>query len=101
MSSSPAFVRFTAASASVVTYALQCGLLAADLDLLRLGFRPLGQGDLQDPLVIAGFHPLRVNRVGQLEGPGERTIPALNAMEVLFLLFLFELAFALDGQRAV
>src|SRR5215470_6334112 len=78
------------------------GLLRAPyLDLPGLGFRPLGQRDLQNALLIVGVHVLRIHRVGKLEGTEEGAIPALNAMKVLFLLFLFELALALDRQCVV
>ena len=73
------------------------GLLAdSNFDLPWLGFRPLGQSDLQNALFIAGFHLFRVHRVGQLESADEGTIPALNAMEILFFLLLLKLALALN-----
>src|SRR6266852_5915454 len=60
-------------------------------DLLRLGFSPLGQGDLQYAFVVVCFHLVTINRGGQTEGAQERAIAAFNAMEVLFFLFFFEL----------
>jgi hypothetical protein len=48
---------------------LQGFMAIADLDLFRFGFGPLGNRDLQQALVVAGLHLLRVNRVGQTEGP--------------------------------
>src|SRR5262249_17350616 len=81
--------------------ALEGLLPIADLDLFRFGFRPLGQGDLQDALLIAGLHLVSIHGVRELEGADKGAIPAFDAMEVLFLLFLFELALALDRQGAV
>ena len=51
-------------------------LLAADvdLDLLGLGFRLLGQLDLQHALVVVGRNILRVHRVRQSERAGEAAI---------------------------
>src|ERR1051326_2931903 len=77
---------------------LQCPLAAANFDLLRLGFSALCQRNLQNALVVARIHLLRVHGVGQFEGTGEGAITTLNAMEVLLLLFLFKLAFALDRK---
>src|SRR5258708_30700386 len=77
------------------------GLGAADLDLLRLGLGPLGERELQDALFILRVHMLRVNRIGHAEGPQEAAVAALDAMEVLFFLFLLELALALHGQGVV
>src|SRR5206468_1123450 len=73
------------------------GLLAdSNFDLPWLGFRPLRHGDLQNPFFIAGFHLLRVHGVRELKGADKRAVPALNAMEILFFLFLLKLALALD-----
>src|ERR1700686_4567612 len=81
--------------------ALQGLLAVANLDLPWLSFSPLGQRDLQNAFVIVGFHLLCIHRVRKLERADEGTIVALNAMEVLFLLFLLEFAFALDRQSVV
>src|SRR6185312_1485024 len=80
---------------------LECFFVAAYPDLLWLGFCPFGHSDLQDALFIAGLHLLSVRSVGELEGAGKGTVPALNAMEVLFLLFFFKLALALDREGVV
>src|SRR5690349_12507407 len=72
-----------------------------DLDLLRLGFRLLGQIDLQDSLVVARRDVLGVHGLGQSEGAGEAAILTLHAAIVLFFLFLLDLALAGDGQRVV
>src|SRR5271169_3733771 len=78
-------------------------LLAAhvDLDLLRLGFSALGQIDGQHAVVVLRVDVLGVHGVRQRERAGETAVAALNATEVLFLLFLLELALAADGKRVV
>ena len=86
---------------SLHTLALQSFLAIAHFDLARLGFRPLGQSDLQNALVIAGFNLFRVHGVRELESANEGAVPALNAMEILFLLFLLKLALALDCECVV
>ena len=75
------------------------GLLAANinLDLLRFGFRLLGEPDLQYALVIVGAHLTRIHRDRQRERPSEAAILPLNATEVFLFLFLFDLALAMDG----
>src|SRR5208337_342755 len=78
-------------------------LLAADvyLDLLRLGFGFLRQLDLQHALVIVGLNVVMVDCAGEAEGAGEAAILTLHSAEVLFFLFLLELAFAVHGQSVV
>src|SRR5437016_10447550 len=73
----------------------------ANLDLLGLRFGPLGHRDAQDAFVIVGFGFFPVHRVGQPESALEGAILALNAMEVLFLLFFFKLPLTFDGQDVV
>src|SRR5712675_2447946 len=80
---------------------LQSFLSIPNFDLPRFGFCALSQSDLQNALVIAGFYFFRVHGVRELESAYERTVAALNAMEILFLLFFFKLALALDGQSVV
>src|ERR1700757_5073901 len=72
-----------------------------DLDLLWLGFGLLGQRDLQDALVVVRRDTLSVHGLGQSKGVGEAAILTLHAAIVLFFLFLFDLALAVHGQRAV
>src|SRR5580692_3716163 len=72
-----------------------------DFDLLGFGFRLFCQSDLEGPLVIVGRNLLRIHGWGQSEGPGEASILPLHATEVLFFLFLLELAFAVHGQGLV
>src|SRR5438105_3616381 len=67
-------------------------LADVDFDLLWLGFRLLRQSYLQHSLVVIGFYLLRVQCIGQRKGAGEAAILPLDAMEVLLLLFLLELA---------
>src|SRR5438067_6873517 len=43
----------------------------ADLDLLRFGFRALGQRDLQHAVVVVCLHIIRVHGVGQRERTSE------------------------------
>jgi len=79
------------------------GLLAANinLDLLGLGFGLLGEVDLQHALIIVGAHLPWIHRTGQRERAGEASVLPLNATEVLFFLFLLELALAVDGEGVV
>src|SRR5712692_4652057 len=79
------------------------GLLAAhvDFDLLGLGFGFLRQGDLQHTLVVMGRYLIRIHRVRKREGASEAAILPLDATEVLFFLFLLELALAVHGERVV
>src|ERR1700722_4666460 len=78
-------------------------LFAADVhfDLLGFGFSLFGQSDLQHAFVVVGYNLLRVHRGGQGESAGEGAIMTLHAAIVLFLLFLFDLALAVHGQRVV
>src|ERR1700741_4586623 len=78
-------------------------LLAADvdLDLLRLGFRLLGQNDLQNALLIVGLDLLRIHGRRQGESGGEAAILPLDPAEILFFLFLLELALAVHGQNII
>src|SRR5581483_12292192 len=78
-------------------------LLAAnlDLDLLRLGFGLLGQADRKHALVITGLNVLGFHRAGQRERAGKASVLPLDATEVLFFLFLFELALATNGEGVV
>src|SRR5437588_12815227 len=73
----------------------------ANLDLLGLGFGPPGHRDAQDALVIVGFGFFAVHGVGQPERALEGAVAALNAMEVIFLLFFFELPLTFNGQDVV
>src|SRR5260370_38400155 len=73
----------------------------SDLDLLRLGLGLLGKLHLQYPLVIVGLDLLRVNRVRQRERTGKAAILPFHPAEVLFFLFLLELALAVHGQSVV
>src|SRR6185312_2585450 len=79
------------------------GFLAAHIDfnLLRLGFGFLCKLDLQDPLVIVRLNVLGINRVRKRERTSEAAILPLNPAEVLFFLFLLELALAVNGKRVV
>jgi integrase len=79
------------------------GLLAANinLDLLGLGFRLFGEFDLQHTLVIVGAHLPLIHGTGQCERAGEASVLPLNAAVVLFLLFLLDVALAMDGESAV
>src|SRR5271166_1623157 len=79
------------------------GLVAADvdLDLLGLGFGFLGQLDVENALVVVGGDVLRVHGIRQSEGTGEAAILPLHAPIVLFFLFFFELALAVNGEGVV
>jgi hypothetical protein len=79
------------------------GLLATniDLDLLGFGFGLLGEVDLQHALVIVGTDLPRIDGTGQRERAGEGSVLPLDATEVLLLLFLLDLTFAMDGERVV
>src|ERR1019366_2082125 len=72
-----------------------------DLDLLGLGFGTLGQLELQHPSVVIGGDAFAIDRRGQGERPDKAAIAALDTAEVLFFLFLFELALAAHGQNIV
>ncbi len=72
-----------------------------DLDLLGLGFGLLGEIDLQHALVIVSAHLPRIDGTGQRERAGEASVLPLDATEVLFFLFLLDLALAMDGQGGV
>src|SRR5579864_4358427 len=76
-------------------------LLHVHLDLLGLGFFLLAQTNLQHPLIVAGVNIFHVHDARQSEGTGETAVLPLYPAIVLFLLFLFELAFAPDGQGVV
>src|SRR5436190_8086243 len=90
------------AGALCLDLALDCLLVTdVDLDLLRLRLGALRQIDLQNTIYIFRVDVIRIDGVRQSERTGKRTVAALNAMEVLFLLFSFELALATDGQRVV
>ncbi len=71
-------------------------LLAAyvDLDLLGLGFSALCQLDGQHAIVVLRVDVLGVHGVRQRERANEAAVAALDATEVLFFLFLLELALA-------
>ena len=71
------------------------------LDLLRFGLGALLELDAQYTCIIARLHGLGVHGVRHFERAEEAAVTALDAVEVLFLLFLFELALTADGQRAV
>src|SRR5713226_1826888 len=79
------------------------GLLAANinLDLLGLGFGLLGELDLQHALVVVGAHLPLIHGTGQCERAGEASVLPLNAAVVLFLLFLLDVALAMDGEGIV
>ena len=59
-----------------------------DLDLLGLGFRLLGQFQLQHTRIVAGLDVLRIHAGRQREGAEEAAIAPLDAVEVLLLLSL-------------
>src|SRR5579864_1497424 len=82
-----------------VNFGFEC-LLAANvnLDLLGLGFRLLGQINLQHALVVVGGYLSRIHRVGQSERAREASILPLHAPIVLFFLVFFELALAVHGE---
>src|ERR1019366_10023670 len=65
-----------------------------DLDLLGLGLCTLGQLELQHPSVVISGDAFTIDRRGQGERPDKAAIAALDTAEVLFFLFLFELALA-------
>src|SRR5438067_1332324 len=48
-----------------------------------------------------GCHPLPIGIIGQCEAAHEGAVTAFDAVELPFLLFLFELAFAGDSQHAI
>src|SRR6185369_13193422 len=66
---------------------------------LRLGL--LREGDGEDAVLSLRLDPLRVERAGQREGPGERPVGPLDAVVVLPLVLLLELPLAPDGEDAV
>ena len=71
-----------------------------NLDLLGLGLGLLGESYLQHALVIVGAHLSRIYRIGERERAGETSVLSLDATEVFFFLFLFDLALAMDRERA-
>jgi hypothetical protein len=79
------------------------GLLAANtnLDLLGLGFGLLGEANLQQALVIVGVHLPCIHDIGERERAGEASVLPLDATEVLFFLFLLNLALTMDGEGVV
>src|SRR4051812_5372960 len=81
--------------------ALALALPDAYLDLLGLRFGLLGEPDLEDAVGVAGVDLLAVHRVRKREGAGEGAVAALDAVEVLFLLLLLELALAADSEGVV
>src|SRR6266571_5250279 len=70
----------------------------AYFDLLGLGFRFLGQTDLENALFVVGLYILAVHYGRQRERPEKAPVSALDAVEVLFLLFFFELALTAHRQ---
>src|SRR6201998_3251496 len=72
-----------------------------DLDLLGLGLGLLLELELQHAIFVLGGDVLSFDSRGKGEGAREATIAPLDAMEVLFLFFLLELALALYDQRVV
>src|SRR5947209_9725373 len=78
-------------------------LFGADVhfDLLRLGFRLLGQADLQHAFVVVRRNLLAVHGLRQSEGASEAAVLTLHAAVVLFFLFLLDLALALNGKGVV
>src|SRR6202035_1338568 len=78
-------------------------LVASDvyLDLLGLGFSLLRQSDLQNALVVVRRDFLGVHGCGQSEGAGEAAILALHTAIVLFLLFVLDLALAVNREDVV
>ena len=80
-------------------FAFQTALTAhVYLNLLRLGFGLLCQLDLQHALLIVGLDVIRINCAREREAAGEAAILPLDPAIVLFLLFLFEVALAVNGQ---
>src|SRR5207247_6814808 len=77
--------------------------LASDvyLNLLRFGFGLLRQLDLQHALFIVGLDVVRVNCARECEAASEAAILPLDPAIVLFLLFLFEVSLAMNGQGVV
>src|SRR5713101_9193438 len=74
--------------------------LATDvyLNLFRFGFGLLRQLDLQHALFIVGLDVVRVNCARECEAASEAAILPLDPAIVLFLLFLLEVALAMNGQ---
>src|SRR5215469_479944 len=86
---------------SLAFFCFDCLLANVDLDLLWLGFRLLRQPNLEHTLLIVSVDVVGVNAGGQSESPSKAAILALHASVILFLLVLFELALAVDGQVVV
>src|SRR6266481_2029255 len=72
-----------------------------DLDLLRLGFLVLQDGQRQHAVLVVRLDGIRIHGVGQWEAAGEGTVRAFHAQVVLFVHFLLELAFSANGQDVV
>ena len=79
------------------------GFLAANvhLDLLGLGFGPLGKTDLKHAFVVVGAHLPRIYRTRECERAGKASVLPLDATEAILFLFLFEPAFGEFSQVSV
>ena len=63
-----------------------------DLDLLGLSRCLFLQLHLEDASIVTRLYILRIDRGRQSEGAEKAAVPALNAMEIFFLLLAIELA---------
>src|SRR6202034_4796538 len=62
-----------------------------NFDLLWFRFGPLVEVDAEHAGIVAGLHALWIHRGGNRERPVEAAVAPLDAVEVLFFLFTFEL----------
>jgi hypothetical protein len=72
-----------------------------DLDRAGLGILALGQLDLEQAVLEARLDLLPVHVVGKAEAPRKAAVGALDAVVVLSVLLLLELALAGDRQHPV
>src|SRR5581483_10045628 len=68
-------------------------------DLLRLRLCSLRHLELEHSMFVAGLDRVGIDRVRQRERRRERSVEALNAMELLAIVFLLQLALAGDCKR--
>src|SRR5690348_3860919 len=71
----------------------------SDFDRFRLSFLALGEVNFQHAVLELGVDFRRVSIVRQRKAAGETAVGPLEAMILLVLFLLLELAFAREGQH--